>query len=78
MAVENHSAHNLRVIRKKYDLRQQDLADLIGCTRANIGSYEEGRAKMPVELIIKVCRKYDIRMEDFVFKKLEIDAALRI
>lgn len=46
---------NIRFIRKNANrLTQQKFAQLLGCTRSNLGSYEENRAKAPLEILIAI------------------------
>ena len=39
---------NLKDIRERLDLTQQQLGDLLGCTQGMIGFYERGETPLPV------------------------------
>ena len=39
--------HNLKPIRERLGVTQQQLADGIGCTQGNIGHYERGQSLPP-------------------------------
>ena len=41
-------------IRKRIGLNQDEYAKLLGVNRGNIGSYEEGRAMVPLHLVPKI------------------------
>lgn len=59
-----------REIRKRIRLSQTDYANLLGVKRSTIGSYDENRAMVPLELIPKIMELGLIRKEDmysFIF-----------
>jgi transcriptional regulator with XRE-family HTH domain len=58
---------NIKVLRVKQGLSQEQLADLLGVTRSRIGSYEEGRSEPNLETLIKIAS----------FFKLPIDALVK-
>lgn len=39
--------HNLKAIRERLGVTQQELADGLGCTQGNIGHYERGQTLPP-------------------------------
>jgi len=57
--------------RKKLGLTQQGLADSIHVTRCAIGSYEEGRATPPIEVLVRICALFSITMDKFCSTGLE-------
>lgn len=63
-------AKNLRKIRLFHDLTQNDAARLIGISRANLRSYEEGRAEPPYNILRRICKAYGIeRMDRLMFSE---------
>ncbi len=60
-------AKNIRFLRNKRKLSQEQLADELGVTRSRIGSYEEGRSEPNIQLLIA--------LSDFF--KLPADALIR-
>ena len=49
-----HIGKNIRKIRSVKKLSQQAFADQFGLSRANIGSYEEGRAEPKIAIIMEI------------------------
>ena len=70
--MKNYSNENFTALRKQSSMTQEEFAEILGINRPQVGSYEEHRAKVPVEIIGKLCKMYNIRMEDFVFKQLKL------
>ncbi len=58
---------NLRALRVRTNLSQEQLAEQLGVTRSRIGSYEEGRSEPGLEMLIQLAS----------FFKLPIDALIR-
>lgn len=56
---------NIKCHRKLLSLSQQSLADKIHVTRCAIGSYEEGRAVPPIEVMIRMCRLFGTTLDEF-------------
>lgn len=57
-------------IRKELGYTQEQYADFFGIKRCNVGSYDEGRATIPLNLIPKLMELGDIPKEDmydFIF-----------
>lgn len=57
-------------------LNQKEFADLFDLTRANIGSYEEGRAHPKLEVLLDIAKKFSINLEDLVNTKLTVNDIL--
>jgi transcriptional regulator with XRE-family HTH domain len=51
---------NLRKIRAVRQLTQEQLGELLGCTRSSIGSYEEGRAFPRPEVLLLIVKEFGI------------------
>ncbi len=46
---------NFKYIRKeKFDYTQTEIAKFLGIDRGNVSSYEDGRAKVPIEVMLKL------------------------
>ncbi|MCB9187816.1 MAG: LexA family transcriptional regulator [Flavobacteriales bacterium] len=69
-------AHNLKKIRAVKQLNQKDFADLFGLSRANIGSYEEGRAHPKLEILVEIAKKFSINLEQLVNAQLSVNDIL--
>src|ERR1700761_2390436 len=57
---------NIKFLRKKKGLTQQQFADQIGIKRSLVGAYEEERAEPKYELLKKIALFFDISMDDFI------------
>jgi len=55
---------NLKFLRKKKRLTQQQFADAMGVKRASIGAYEEDRAEPKYELLKKIADFYGLTMDE--------------
>lgn len=64
---------NIQKIRKYHKLNQTEFAKLFGLSRANIGSYEEGRAEPKIDIIIKIAKHYQIDLEIILTKELKVN-----
>lgn len=61
---------NIRFLRKQKNLTQQEFADELGIKRANVGAYEEGRAKPNIEVQMKVAQLFNLSLDQLITKNL--------
>lgn len=61
---------NLRFYRKQKGLSQEQLAELLGCSRSQISSYEESRATPSIRKLFRMVKLIQVSIEDFVSKPL--------
>jgi Predicted transcriptional regulator len=66
MKVEECFSSNLKFLRKKHNLTQDELANRIGANRSVIGSYEEGRATPKLGAIMQLSALFRIRIDELV------------
>lgn len=64
---------NLKYIRKKYGISQQELANKIGKDRSSIAYWENGKADITLENVIKLSEVLNIPIHDLVGKDLTLD-----
>ena len=57
---------NLKFLRKKKGLTQQQFADQIGIKRSLVGAYEEDRADPKYDLLKKIATFFEISVDDFI------------
>ncbi|MFD2598792.1 XRE family transcriptional regulator [Sphingobacterium corticis] len=57
---------NLKYLRKKKGLTQQQFADAIEIKRASVGAYEEDRAEPKYDLLKKIADFFDLTMDELV------------
>jgi transcriptional regulator with XRE-family HTH domain len=57
---------NLKYLRKKKGLTQQQFADAVGIKRSLVGAYEEDRAEPKYDLLKKIAEFYEFSMDEFI------------
>ncbi len=50
----------LRDLREDKDLKQEDIAKVLKITRQQYQLYESGKRKIPVDLLIELCKFYNV------------------
>lgn len=66
-------ANNLKFLRKKNGLTQQEFADIMKIKRASVGAYEEGRADPKYELLDQIARYFELTMDELVNETIDAD-----
>ncbi len=64
--------NNLKVFRAMHDLTQEDLAEKVGVTRQTINAIEKSRYNPSLELVFKLARLFDVKIEDIFIYDDEI------
>jgi transcriptional regulator with XRE-family HTH domain len=67
---------NIRVLRKKLALTQDQFAQQLGIKRSLIGAYEEGRAEPKLELLQKMAEVFSISVDDLIGKQYTSESVL--
>ncbi len=62
---------NIKFLRKKKGLTQQQFADELGIKRSLIGAYEEERADPKYDLLKKIATYFDISIDDFINESID-------
>lgn len=62
---------NLRYLRKKKQLTQQQFADSMDIKRSLVGAYEEDRAEPRYELLKKFANFYELSMDELINDKID-------
>jgi len=57
---------NIKFLRKKRGLTQQQFADQVGIKRSLVGAYEEERAEPKYDLLKTIAAFFDISIDDFI------------
>ncbi len=57
---------NIRFLRAKKEITQQDLADTLIITRSRYVSYEDGRSEPPIEVLVKISKFFNISIDMMV------------
>ncbi|WP_353134023.1 LexA family transcriptional regulator [Pseudopedobacter sp.] len=61
---------NLKYLRKKKGLTQQQFADAMEIKRSLVGAYEEDRAEPKYDLLKKIAEYFEISIDDFINEKI--------
>jgi transcriptional regulator with XRE-family HTH domain len=64
---------NIRKIRTIKGISQTVFAEDFGLNRANISSYEEGRAEPKMDFVIQIAKKFGLDMEELYTKDLTVN-----
>lgn len=62
---------NIKFLRKKKGLTQQQFADEVGIKRSLVGAYEEERAEPKYELLKKIALYFVISIDDFINETID-------
>lgn len=73
----NYLANNLRVLRQRLDMSQQDLADRVGLNRGNIASYEAGSAEPKICNLLRISKFFSISIADLTEQDLSCEEVLQ-
>ncbi|MFY0672546.1 MAG: LexA family transcriptional regulator [Bacteroidia bacterium] len=68
-----HIGKNIKKIRSVKKLSQQAFADLFSLSRANIGSYEEGRAEPKIAVMMEIANKFGLDVEGLLNRELKVN-----
>lgn len=55
--------NNIKLIRKKFNLTQQNLADLLNTSHSTISAYESGKTLILTIFAYQICLKYNISLD---------------
>ena len=61
---------NLKYLRKKKGLTQQQFADVMEIKRSLVGAYEEDRAEPKYDLLKKIAEYFELSIDDFINDKI--------
>ncbi len=50
----------MRDLREDRDLKQDDIANILKITRQQYQLYESGKRKLPIDLLIELCKFYNV------------------
>src|SRR6201985_3306493 len=62
---------NIKFLRKKKGLTQQQFADELGIKRSLVGAYEEERADPKYDLLKKIALFFDVSIDDFINDEID-------
>jgi transcriptional regulator with XRE-family HTH domain len=62
---------NIKFLRKKKGLTQQQFADAVGVKRSLVGAYEEDRADPKYDLLKKIAIYFEVTVDDFINETID-------
>lgn len=65
-----HLAANIKYLRTRKGLKQNELAATLGKTPAAVSDYEKGRVLPPLDVIYKICQHFDVGLDAIVTRDL--------
>lgn len=71
----NSIGKNVNFLRKSAGITQTKLAELINKTTPTISDYEKGRSLPPIDVILELCRIFNVNIDEFVNKDLTVEDA---
>lgn len=63
-------AENIRYLRKKYHVSQQDLADAVSVARNTLGDYERGKTEPTIQGLIRIADYFKISVDELLKVKI--------
>ena len=66
-------AKNIKYLRKKHKISQQELADAFELPRTTLGDYERGKSEPNVQMLIRLAEKFEISVDDLIQKDLSLE-----
>lgn len=67
---------NIRVLRKKLSITQDQFAQRLEIKRSLVGAYEEGRAEPKLELLQKMAEVFSLSVDELIGKQFSSDSVL--
>lgn len=61
-----HLGNLLREARETVNMKQSEVAQLIGCTASNISSWERAKSKIDIDSLVSLCDIYEIDFNDLL------------
>ena len=63
-------ANNIKHLRQRGKLTQEDIATQIGKSKGNVSAYEKGKSLPPIDVILQLCDIFQVNLDDLVNKDL--------
>lgn len=56
----------IRDFREDHDFSQKKVSDYLGIPRSTYGHYESGNSKIPIEILLQLCKLYNVTPNDIL------------
>lgn len=64
--------NNLKYLRKKNKVSQQELADILETPRSTLGDYERGKTEPNIAMLIKMADHFDVKVDELISENLSL------
>lgn len=61
---------NLKYLRKKNKLSQQDLSSILNIPRTTLGDYERGKTEPNISMLLKMAKHFDVKVDQLIAEDL--------
>ena len=68
---------NLRALRADSGMTQEQVAEQLGVTRQTLSSYESGRTRPDIDMLVRLCQVYDTDLDGIVYGQARVLKDLR-
>jgi len=69
-----HLSNNIKTLRKRQGLTQEDLSRALEKTKATISDYEKGKSTPPLEVALQLCDIFQVDLNSLVLRDLSKEA----
>ncbi|MFA0961093.1 helix-turn-helix transcriptional regulator [Roseivirga sp. BDSF3-8] len=70
--IANNFRVNLRYLRKKHHMTQEELGEKVGKTKSLISSYEKGNVEPGLSALLELTEIFNVSLNDFVLEELAV------
>lgn len=68
--MENHLPSNIRYLRLKHKLKQEDFAKIFGVARSTVGNYENGTTEPSILMLIRFSEHFKVGLTELLVTNL--------
>jgi transcriptional regulator with XRE-family HTH domain len=70
----NYFGRNLRYLREKNDLTQDDMKPLLGIANTTWSNYENGVSEPPIQSLIKISKYFGVTLDELITADISLHA----
>lgn len=71
-------ATNIKTLREQRNIKQQEIADLIGMHRSNYSKIESGQREISLNALERIARFFNVTLDELVYMETEIPQEVAI
>jgi transcriptional regulator with XRE-family HTH domain len=69
--MEDHLSRNIKTLREKFNLTQEELGSYLGILREQVSYYENGKREIPLEQLNKISDLFGVELIDLMEKDFD-------